>query len=75
MSTTGVRTLPVLVGSMLGLAPRIIAVVWIGSSLTELDLSQASDRRLLALGIVATVATLWILGRMSRRGLARLENA
>lgn len=75
MSTTGVRMLPFLVGSVVGLAPRVVAVVWIGSSLTELDLSQAADRRLLVLGVVATAATLWILGRASRRGLARLERA
>ncbi len=72
MSTTGVRLLPFLVGSLIGHAPRAIAVVWIGSSLTELDLSQAADRRLLALGIVATGLALWILSRVSRRGLARL---
>jgi len=75
MSTTGVRVVPFLVGSMLGLAPRVVAVVWIGSSLTELDLSQASDRRLLVLGVAATGAVLWILGAIARRGLARLERA
>ena len=75
MSTTGVRVVPYLVGSVLGLAPRVIAVVWIGASLTELDLSQAADRRVLALGIAATVAALWILGRASRRALARLAAA
>jgi len=73
MSTTGVRLAPYLVGSMLGLAPRVIAVVWIGSSLTELDLSQTADRRLLAIGIAATVAALFVLGRASRRGLARMQ--
>ena len=75
MSTTGVRLAPYLVGSVLGLAPRVLAVVWIGASLSELDLSQAADQRLAVLGIVATVAALWILGRASRRGIARLESA
>jgi uncharacterized membrane protein YdjX (TVP38/TMEM64 family) len=75
MSTTGIRMVPFLIGSLLGMAPRVIAVVWIGSSLTELDLSQAADRRFLLLGIVATVVVLWILRRVSRRGLARLESA
>lgn len=75
MSTTGVRLLPFLVGSALGLAPRVVAVVWIGSSLSELDLSQAADRRLLLVGIAATVAALFVLGRASRRGLARLQDA
>ncbi len=73
MSTTGVGMLPFLVGSMVGQAPRILAVVWIGASLTELDLALASDRRLLALGVAASVVVLWVLGRASRRGLARLE--
>ena len=74
MSTTGIRMLPFLAGSVIGLAPRIFAVVWIGSSLTELDLSQAADQRVLALGLVATVAVLWILRKVSRRGLAQLES-
>lgn len=75
MSTTGVGLVPFLIGSAVGQAPRILAVVWIGASLTELDLSQAADRRLLILGVVATVVVLWILGTASRRALARLENA
>ena len=74
MSTTGIGMLSFLVGSVVGQAPRIIAVVWIGSSLTELDLSQASDQRVLALGVAATVAALWVLGRISKRALARLES-
>jgi uncharacterized membrane protein YdjX (TVP38/TMEM64 family) len=75
MSTTGIRILPFLIGSVLGLAPRVIAVVWIGSSLTELDLSQAADRRLLLLGFAATGAALWILRKVSQRGLGQLESA
>jgi uncharacterized membrane protein YdjX (TVP38/TMEM64 family) len=73
MSTTGIGMLPFLVGSIVGQAPRIIAVVWIGASLTELDLSQASDQRLLVVGVAATIVVLWVLGRASRRGLSRLE--
>ncbi|MFT7679383.1 MAG: putative membrane protein YdjX (TVP38/TMEM64 family), partial [Planctomycetota bacterium] len=73
MSTTGIHILPFVIGSILGLAPRVIAVVWIGSSLTELDLSQAADRRLLILGLVATVVVLGILRKVSKRGLAQLE--
>ena len=75
MSTTGVGMVPFLIGSAVGQAPRILAVVWIGASLTELDLSQASDRRLLVLGVVATVLVLWILGRASKRALMGLESA
>jgi uncharacterized membrane protein YdjX (TVP38/TMEM64 family) len=75
MSTTGIRILPFLIGSLIGMAPRVIAVVWIGSSLTELDLSQAADRRMLILGIAATIAVLWILRKVSKRGLAQLERA
>ena len=74
MSTTGIRLVPFLIGSVLGMAPRVIAVVWIGSSLTELDLSQASDRRLLGFGIAATVALLWVLSQVGKRALARLES-
>ncbi len=75
MSTTGIRVVPFLIGSLLGMAPRIIAVVWIGSSLTKLDLRQAADRRLLIIGVVATVIVLWVLSKVSKRGLDQLEGA
>ena len=75
MSTTGLRLLPFLAGTALGIAPRVVAVVWVGSSLTELDLSQGADRRLMVVGVLATGVVLWLLGRMSKRGLARLSGA
>ncbi len=74
MSTTGIRLLPFLIGSLIGMAPRVIAVVWIGSSLSELDLTQAADRRLLGLGILATAVVLWVFRKVSKRALTRLES-
>lgn len=74
MSTTGIRLLPFLIGSLIGMAPRVVAVVWIGSSLTELDLSQVADRRLLGLGILATAVVLWVLRKVSKSALSRLES-
>lgn len=72
MCTTGMRILPFLIGSLVGMAPRVVAVVWIGSSLPKLDLSKAADQRLLILGVLATILVLWILRTVSKRALSQL---
>ncbi|MCA9002780.1 MAG: TVP38/TMEM64 family protein [Planctomycetes bacterium] len=72
MSTTGIGLVPFLAGSVLGMSPRVVAVAWIGSTLTELDWSQASDRRLFYLGVVATIAVLWVLRGIAKRALSQM---
>lgn len=60
---------PFLAGTALGIAPRVCVVALAGSGLSELDLSQAGDRRLAVLGLVATLLVLVLLTRLARRVL------
>jgi len=69
-AAAGVTTGPFLLGSVVGLAPRVALVAVAGAGLSELDLSQAGDSRLAVVGAVATVLSLVLLGRVSRRALA-----
>ena len=56
-------------GSGLGLAPRVIVVALAGAGLSELDLSQGGDRGLAILGVLATVLSVVVIGRMAKRAL------
>ncbi|MCM8538345.1 MAG: VTT domain-containing protein [Lentisphaeraceae bacterium] len=55
------------IGSLLGLAPRIILVALAGAGLKELDLSKSGGQELIILGIAATIATIVILGKLSKK--------
>lgn len=57
--------------SFVGLAPRIVIVALAGSQLEKLDLKLSSDRWILALGIVATLASLSIVGKAAKRALSK----
>jgi uncharacterized membrane protein YdjX (TVP38/TMEM64 family) len=69
LAAAGVGQREFLLGSTLGLAPRIVAVVIAGAGLVELDLSQATDMRAAVIGALATVAVLVLIGRVARRAL------
>ena len=58
-----------LLGSVVGLAPRVVAVAVAGAGLAQLDLSRGADLRLAVLGAVATVALLVVLWAVGRRAL------
>ena len=59
------------VGSVLGLAPRVVIVALFGAGLTELDLSRPRDTTLLVLGAVTTVVFLVAVGRVAKRAMDR----
>ncbi|MEZ6016102.1 MAG: VTT domain-containing protein [Planctomycetota bacterium] len=75
IAASGVRPWAFLAGSLVGLAPRIVAVVLAGAGLADLDLSQAADQRVVIVGGVATIAALAVIGALSRRALARAHPA
>lgn len=58
-----------LVGSAVGLAPRVIAVAVLGAGLAEFDLSTSLGRTWTVAGLALTVLTLVIIGRWARRAL------
>ncbi len=71
LATSAVPVSSFLAGSAVGLLPRIAAVVVAGAGMSTLDLGAAADRRLLVVGLVATLVALGIAGRLARRALQR----
>lgn len=61
------------VGSVAGLAPRVVIVALFGAGLTELDLSRPRDTTLLVVGAVTTVVFLVAVGRVAKRALDRSD--
>ncbi len=71
MAALGVRARVFVTGTLVGIAPRIVAVVIGGAGLAELDLSTTADARLAAIGLAATVLALVVIGWLAKRALAR----
>ncbi|MEO0652339.1 MAG: VTT domain-containing protein [Planctomycetota bacterium] len=71
MAASGVGFGAFLGGTLLGIAPRVVAVAVAGAGLEELDLSKGPDRRLALLGLIATAIVLVVLGRVAGRALRR----
>lgn len=59
-------------GTVLGISPRVVAVAVAGSGLAELDLTRAADARLAVVGAAATVVALVGIGVVARRALGRV---
>lgn len=66
---------PFALGTVLGLAPRTAAVVFVGAGLSQLDFSNRQQTGLFAAGAVVTMAVVAILGWMANRALRRVEAA
>ena len=71
MASAGVRRSAFLCGTLAGISPRVVAVVLAGAASRELDLSRSTDRTFAVFGVLATVLVIAIVGRISRRALAR----
>lgn len=71
MAASGIGFGAFLGGTLLGIAPRVVAVAVAGAGLEELDLSRGADQRLAVLGLLATLVVLAVLGRIAGRALAR----
>ncbi len=69
LAAAGMGLRDFLLGSIVGLAPRVVAVAVAGAGLASLDLDRAADARVALLGAVATVAALWVIGRVARSAL------
>lgn len=68
-SAAGVRWREYLLGSAVGLAPRVVAVAVLGGGLAEFDLSTSLDRTWTLVGLGATLVALVVIGRWARRAL------
>jgi len=68
----GVPLRPFVWGTLVGLAPRVLAVVWVGAGLERLASGGALSPWLFGAGVLATVAALGLIGRVTKRTLGRL---
>ncbi|MEZ5973451.1 MAG: VTT domain-containing protein [Planctomycetota bacterium] len=70
MATTTIRAWAFVVGSILGMIPRVLMVAWIGSTLTELDWSRAEDRRLFYIGVASAVLVFAMVRALAKKAWA-----
>ena len=63
-----------LIGSAIGLAPRVVTVALLGAGMATLDLGRPGHFGLLIAGIVATVIALILIGVIAQRALKRTAN-
>jgi uncharacterized membrane protein YdjX (TVP38/TMEM64 family) len=72
IAAAGVSFKTFILGTLIGMTPRAVAVVFVGSSLSELDFSSPQDYWTLILGIVATILAVLIIGFFSKKALQNL---
>jgi uncharacterized membrane protein YdjX (TVP38/TMEM64 family) len=71
LAMCGVRPLPFLIGTVLGIAPRTAAVVFVASRVHELTLDTRPDPAWIIVGLIATVAGIAVLGIVAKHALNR----
>ncbi|MCU0237855.1 MAG: VTT domain-containing protein [Pyrinomonadaceae bacterium] len=72
ISAAGISFKTFIIGTVLGMLPRASAVVFVGSSLSELNLSQPQESWVIILGIIATILAVIVVSIISKRALNRL---
>lgn len=70
-AATRVHPVIYIVGTLVGIAPRTLAAVAIGASLSRWD-PQASSKWLIVTGIIITIIVLGILGNMANHAVQRV---
>lgn len=71
LASCEVKLVPFLVGTLLGVAPRTAAIVFIAAGAHKLDLNASGHPAFLIAGIVASVAIIAIVAVISKHALAR----
>lgn len=66
---------PFVLGTLAGMAPRTLAVVYAGAGLARLDLGNREQTGWFAAGLGATVLAVVVIGWMANRALRRVEAA
>lgn len=75
LAAARLKLLDFLMGSFLGLFPRVFLVVLAGAGLGELNFNHGAGQELLLLGILSTVLILVITGRLAKKTLGRVVGA
>jgi uncharacterized membrane protein YdjX (TVP38/TMEM64 family) len=74
MAATRVRWSAYAIGTVLGIAPRTAAAVFIGAQLSELTLANAKQSWFVISGLVALVAVVVVIGMLANRAVAKVTN-
>ena len=69
LAMCGVRFVPYLVGTTLGVMPRVAAVVWAGSQMHKLTLDKGPHAIAIIIGLAVTAASLIIVMLIARHAL------
>ncbi len=72
LSAAGVSLRTFLLGTFLGMLPRSAAIVFVGSSLAELNFSQPQESWIVIVGIVATIIAAIVVGVFSKKALDQI---
>lgn len=68
MSVSGVRLVPFLIATVVGMAPRTLAAVWIGSGIESWD-DRETPRWMFITGIVLVLLILGLLGKLANKAI------
>lgn len=75
MASVKVRFLPYILGTLIGMAPRTAAAVYVAATLREMAAAEVAKQRpwwWIAVGIVLTIVVLVVLGSIAKRALTRV---
>jgi uncharacterized membrane protein YdjX (TVP38/TMEM64 family) len=72
IASAGVSFKTFILGTAIGMTPRATAVVFVGSSLNELDFTTPKDSGMLIVGILSTVLAIILVGYFSKKALQNL---
>ena len=72
LAATRVALLPFMLGTLLGMAPRIGLVVWLSAHASQLDLTIGKDLRVFIVGLVALIVALAVIGSIAWRAVDRV---
>jgi uncharacterized membrane protein YdjX (TVP38/TMEM64 family) len=61
-----------IVGTFVGMLPRSSAVVFVGAGVSELTFDNPQNSWLIVFGIIATIISIIVIGRIAKRALERL---
>jgi uncharacterized membrane protein YdjX (TVP38/TMEM64 family) len=71
LAMTGVRPVPFIVGTMLGIAPRAAAMVWAGAAMRKLELHATPHPMTIVLGLIITAVSVVVLAVIGKHALER----
>jgi uncharacterized membrane protein YdjX (TVP38/TMEM64 family) len=72
IAAAGVSFKTFILGTAIGMTPRAVAVVFVGSSLSELSFTTPRESGFIIFGIVSTVVAVFVVGYFSRKALQNI---